>query len=54
MINHLRNLSVPAPECKDMWDEKGTTPCMAICPIDEGGAWAGDWKTDASRNGVMT
>ena len=31
----------PAPECKDMWDEKGTTPCMAICPIDEGGCLGG-------------
>ena len=31
----------PAPECVDMWEESGTTPCMATCPIDEGGCLGG-------------
>ena len=31
----------PAPECTDMWEETGTTPCMATCPIDEGGCLGG-------------
>ncbi len=31
----------PAPACVDMWDEHGTTPCLATCPIDEGGCLGG-------------
>ena len=31
----------PAPECRDMWEERQTTPCMAICPIDDGGCLGG-------------
>lgn len=31
----------PAPECRDMWQEQGTTPCMSICPIDDGGCLGG-------------
>jgi epoxyqueuosine reductase len=31
----------PAPECKDMWDAEGTTPCMSTCPIDNGGCIGG-------------
>ena len=31
----------PAPECRDMWEEQGTTPCMATCPIDDGGCLGG-------------
>lgn len=31
----------PAPECREMWDEQGTTPCMATCPIDDGGCLGG-------------
>jgi epoxyqueuosine reductase len=31
----------PAPECQDMWDAEGTTPCMSICPIDDGGCLGG-------------
>ena len=31
----------PAPECVSMWNEVGTTPCMATCPIDDGGCLGG-------------
>jgi len=31
----------PAPECRTMWDEQGTTPCLAVCPIDAGGCLGG-------------
>ena len=31
----------PAPECREMWDDQGTTPCMATCPIDDGGCLGG-------------
>lgn len=31
----------PAPECTEMWEEKGTTPCLKTCPIDEGGCIGG-------------
>ena len=31
----------PAPECVDMWEESGTTPCLSICPIDGGGCLGG-------------
>ena len=31
----------PAPECRDMWEQQGTTPCMATCPIDDGGCLGG-------------
>ena len=31
----------PAPACTEMWDEAGTTPCMATCPIDDGGCIGG-------------
>ncbi|MBL8386242.1 MAG: hypothetical protein JNM90_24370 [Burkholderiales bacterium] len=31
----------PAPECVTMYDEIGTTPCVATCPIDEGGCLGG-------------
>ena len=31
----------PAPECREMWEEQGTTPCMATCPIDDGGCLGG-------------
>lgn len=24
-----------------MWEEQGTTPCMSICPIDDGGCLGG-------------
>ncbi|GIX47355.1 MAG: hypothetical protein KatS3mg131_1566 [Candidatus Tectimicrobiota bacterium] len=31
----------PAPECVRMWDAEGTTPCLRVCPIDEGGCLGG-------------
>ena len=31
----------PAPECVEMWDEAGTTPCLSVCPIDDGGCLGG-------------
>ncbi len=33
-----------APECKEMWDAKASTPCMSVCPIDEGGCLGGKLK----------
>ena len=37
----LATPACPAPECVTMWDELGTTPCMATCPIDDGGCLGG-------------
>ena len=31
----------PAPECVSMWDEAGTTPCLATCPIGDDGCLGG-------------
>ena len=31
----------PAPECVDMWEEKSTTPCLSICPVQNGGCLGG-------------
>jgi len=31
----------PAPECQKMWETEGTTPCLSVCPIDEGGCLGG-------------
>jgi hypothetical protein len=31
----------PAPECVEMWRDEGTTPCLAVCPIDGGGCLGG-------------
>ena len=31
----------PAPECVQMWQEEGTTPCLRVCPIDDGGCLGG-------------
>jgi len=31
----------PAPQCVDMWEQEGTTPCLATCPIDQGGCLGG-------------
>jgi hypothetical protein len=31
----------PAPECVDMYAERGRTPCTAVCPIDDGGCLGG-------------
>ena len=32
----------PAPQCVDMWDSEGTTPCLSVCPIDAGGCLGGE------------
>ena len=31
----------PAPSCIEMWEEEGTTPCIAVCPIGSGGCLGG-------------
>ena len=31
----------PAPECVDMFNEEGTTPCLRVCPIEAGGCLGG-------------
>ncbi|MFQ6010587.1 MAG: hypothetical protein ACE5KG_00215 [Nitrososphaerales archaeon] len=28
----LEKAVCPAPECVDMWEESGTTPCLQVCP----------------------
>ena len=40
----LKEPVCPAPECKDMWEVEAKTPCMSICPIDEGGCLGGKLK----------
>lgn len=37
----LESPACPAPECVEMWNEAGTTPCLATCPIDDGGCLGG-------------
>jgi ferredoxin len=31
----------PAPSCVQQWEEQGSTPCLAVCPIDDGGCLGG-------------
>ncbi len=31
----------PAPECVEMWKAEGTTPCLNVCPIGNGGCLGG-------------
>jgi hypothetical protein len=31
----------PAPACLEMWRDDGTTPCLKVCPIDDGGCLGG-------------
>ena len=31
----------PAPECVEMWQEQASTPCLSVCPIDQGGCLGG-------------
>ncbi len=31
----------PAPACREMWDREGTTPCLATCPVSNGGCLSG-------------
>ncbi len=32
----------PAPTCVDMWERVGTTPCLSVCSIDDGGCLGGE------------
>ncbi len=32
----------PAPSCVEMWEERGTTPCLDVCPIRSGGCLGGE------------
>ena len=36
----------PAPPCLEMWKAQGTTPCMSICDIDNGGCIGGRIEND--------
>ena len=31
----------PAPECKQMWEDHATTPCLNVCSIDDDGCLGG-------------
>ncbi len=31
----------PSPACVEMWEEQGTTPCLAVCPINDNGCLGG-------------
>jgi hypothetical protein len=37
----LAKPACPASSCKEMYEESGTTPCMAVCPIENGGCLGG-------------
>lgn len=37
----LSTPACPAPECLTMWQEQATTPCLDVCPIDDGGCLGG-------------
>ena len=37
----LETPACPAPECVSMWQERGTTPCLDVCPIRAGGCLGG-------------
>lgn len=39
--DQLASPACPAPECVDMFDSEGVTPCTAVCPIDSGGCLGG-------------
>ncbi len=48
----LETPACPAPECLEMWQEQATTPCLDVCPIDQGGCLGGkvvDGKFTARR-----
>lgn len=32
----------PAPECVEMWKAEGTTPCIRVCPLKDGGCLDGE------------
>jgi hypothetical protein len=31
----------PAPPCREMWEREGTTPCLRVCPLSDGGCLDG-------------
>jgi hypothetical protein len=31
----------PAPPCREMWEREGTTPCLRVCPLSDGGCLEG-------------
>ncbi len=37
----LTDPACPAPECIAMYEEQGRTPCIAVCPIGDGGCLGG-------------
>ncbi len=37
----LAEPACPAPVCREQWEAEGTTPCLQICPIGEGGCLGG-------------
>ncbi|HEC11345.1 MAG TPA: hypothetical protein ENI86_17540 [Acidimicrobiales bacterium] len=38
----LAEPACPAPACVEMWESEGTTPCLSICSIDDGGCLGGE------------
>jgi epoxyqueuosine reductase QueG len=38
----LQEAVCPAPSCVEMWKERGTTPCLDVCPIQSGGCLGGE------------
>ena len=38
----LKEAACPAPACQEQWEQEGTTPCLAVCPIDNGGCLGGE------------
>lgn len=45
--DQIQEPACPAPECVTMYEESQTTPCMAICPIDDGGCIGGRIEEEA-------
>lgn len=43
----LETPACPAPECMEMYQSEATTPCMQVCPINEGGCIGG--RLEAGR-----
>ncbi len=37
----LEEPACPAPECLQQWQAEATTPCLAVCPIDDNGCLGG-------------
>jgi hypothetical protein len=41
-----RDGACPAPPCREMWEREGTTPCLAVCPINADGCLGGRLEHD--------